>query len=208
MPDLDNDQSHWQQLAKQLGLPPEPAEQTYAPPSPPVRQEAKPFREETPLPEPVPASASEDITEDAVAPRIEEMPADAESAPPAEEKRRPARGRRRGRRGGRRTEDIALPAAEHEAPGESERPERAAVEAGEEESPPDRSRRRGRGRPRRKKETADVVESTDALDADTVPSDRPPEPDDESGDDAGEDMSGWTIPSWQELIDSLYRPDR
>jgi hypothetical protein len=27
-------------------------------------------------------------------------------------------------------------------------------------------------------------------------------------DDDSDDMSGWSIPSWQELIDSLYRPDR
>jgi hypothetical protein len=35
-----------------------------------------------------------------------------------------------------------------------------------------------------------------------------PQSAEEGPDDADDDMSGWTIPSWQELIDSLYRPDR
>ena len=34
-----------------------------------------------------------------------------------------------------------------------------------------------------------------------------PEPDDED-DDEGESYADWNVPSWQELIASLYRPDR
>jgi hypothetical protein len=217
MPDRDDNQRHWQQLAEQLGLPPDPAEQSPSPPSAPIKHEAKsiPKREEVRLPEPEPASApaSVELREGAEEPRIETTVAGNEQpAPPVEEKRRMPRGRRRGRRGGRHAEEKAADATTAEAGGE-EAPEGqgpAAVETGEEDEAParDRSRRRGRGRSRRKKETADVEESTAAPDAGAKSSEEPTETADEGEDAAGDDVSGVTIPSWQELIESLYRPDR
>jgi hypothetical protein len=34
-----------------------------------------------------------------------------------------------------------------------------------------------------------------------------PEPGDEDGEDEGNTYADWNVPSWQELIASLYRPD-
>jgi hypothetical protein len=77
------------------------------------------------------------------------------------------------------------------------------VEKNADEGPRERSRRRGRGRRRGGDKTASRREESPATDV----------PDEEPVADAGEDadlddLSNWQAPSWQELIGSLYRPDR
>jgi hypothetical protein len=70
------------------------------------------------------------------------------------------------------------------------------------------ARRRERGRGRRAKATRDATDTPAVTDEqedlrakeDILVS--APE------DDDADDMSGWSIPSWQDLIDSLYRPER
>jgi len=211
MPDMDESQRHWSELAEQLGLPPEQALPL------PEFQSALP-----PLPKPEPARPGT-LGElfDAEAAQFHE-PAENRIEPPSGEDsavvsdvsslpegdRRSPRGRRRGRRGGRRSEESAAnphksETADEVAP-EAEGP--ANVEEEVETMQPERSRRRGRSR--RKKEPADYPKNLVAIDEATAPDQTVPEAAEEREDDDNDDMSGWTIPSWQELIDSLYRPDR
>ncbi len=118
--------------------------------------------------------------------------------------------RRRGRRGARPREDARpgfdrVPESdrrdEEAGPNESE----AAGEGPEAErgGQAGRRRRRGRGRGRR----LDVPE--------TVPADLPEEPAEEPArqpeaeePEPVDTLSDWDVPSWNELIASLYRPDR
>src|SRR5207248_322738 len=119
------------------------------------------------------------------------------------------RGPRRGeRRRGRRPARAATESAEE---GEAvEVPEEAGGLA-EEEPAADtgrgRSRRRGRGRGRAKKVAAEE-ETAEAPAHKSRPSAAEGTREEERDDDTPEDVSGWSIPSWDELIASLYRPDR
>jgi hypothetical protein len=112
-----------------------------------------------------------------------------------EESGRRHRGRR-GRRGGKRAEGPAT-VGEGEVTAKDE-----PGEATEEESPERERRGRGRSRPRSAKtaepETAEQDEPVKEEAAD----------DSDFGDDEPNDLSEWNVPSWQELIASLYRPER
>jgi hypothetical protein len=219
MPSMDNSQQHWLELAEQLGLPQESAEhppalspsarasdyRTIEPKTPPVDvMLAKPIAE----PETAPLGV-EQITEPAAA---DERPAVGQPLIHADEERRPPQGRRRGNRGGRRTETRGGQAEPDELGSRDDRPasqEAVADESGEEVSPTrDRSRRRGRGRSRRKKEDVEPASPIAGVDEEAVPTEETIQAADDGSEDDTDDMSGWTIPSWQELIDSLYRPDR
>jgi hypothetical protein len=76
------------------------------------------------------------------------------------------------------------------------------------EGPEERKRRRrGRGRKTRHDREGPQAGAEDDVEepkAEEVPAEEPEE------DDGGEvdDLSNWNAPSWNDLIDSLYRPDR
>ena len=61
--------------------------------------------------------------------------------------------------------------------------------------------RRGRGRSRSKGAPADDAPEEAADQEESQPSRAADEDDDDN-------LSNWTVPSWQELIASLYRPER
>src|SRR5262245_10203680 len=187
----DDVQRHWRDIATQLGLPAEP---------PPV-EAATP--EATTEPEPLPVEQKEprravEETED-IAERQE---------PPDREERRPSRGRRRGRRGRRAVEPGTPDSNEEESVSEP------APDAGDlaEEQHREPSRRRGPARSRTKKPEREEAESLEgAVDEDehqAASEEAPSIAGDDDDEDDEDDMSDWAIPSWQELIDSLYRPDR
>lgn len=131
----------------------------------------------------------------------------------------PRRGRRRRRRGRRRGREGAEGEARTTEPatGEPSRTEPVAPAAGQ---PPrdrdgegrDRRGRRGRGRGRRDEEESrrpalareEDLETEEVSDVVDEQPGRPPvtvAPEDT-------DFSNWNVPSWQDLIASLYRPDR
>jgi len=233
-PNQDRDEvDHWSRLAEEFGLPPDsesaPALPARAPePMPPPRalvdQPSAPIgrepradgeppargrrrRSSAQEPEPVRAEAAEEV------PVAE---ADGNAAPVAEEggpdgeKRRPSR-RRRGRRSGKGATAGEVSERVEGAPVEAEdaSPDEKAGpgdEPSDEESDGDRSRRkRGRGRGRKKPVVVEKSEPVeDAADEDL----EQPEPQDEETDEEMTNFSNWSVPSWQELIASLYRPER
>jgi hypothetical protein len=125
-------------------------------------------------------------------------------------------GRRRGRRGRKgpprreapATEDVpaarleAMPAADLGRDAEAAA-EPAVEETGEEE-PQRRGRGRGRSRQRERKppETAPAPVEDQEVEAELDSADE----DLDAGDDEPDTLSDWNVPSWNELIASLYRP--
>jgi hypothetical protein len=87
------------------------------------------------------------------------------------------------------------------------------VPAEPEESPSvaasEKRSRRGRGRGRRKKDEPAPEREVGRTDEEEAPepADTAPEADDIADEDIG-NPSTWNVPSWNELIASLYRPDR
>jgi hypothetical protein len=205
-------QEHWRDLAVLLGLEPEP------PPEPPVAPAPK---VETPVPEPErhyeAASPPEDETrqfESESQMNEEPIASVAEERPLPDEEDRPRRGRGRrgrrddrgGRRGrgsrGRRGESRAERGPREERP---ERAERFAVEprqTGEEPVPPDDELER------MDEEIPDEATAEQGrFDEDELL----PEPErahEEAEDSEDELITDWNVPSWAELIASLYRPER
>jgi hypothetical protein len=140
-----------------------------------------------------------------------------EAKEPAPEDQRPARRRRRGRRGSKQEAETETEPTSGDAAlvtgTEDESPAEAATEAPEgessEEPTPRRGRRRGRTRkgeresePTVTEEAAETVEEEEE-----VVSEEPPRVE-EDDDEEVDDLSNWNVPSWQELIASLYRPER
>jgi len=128
-----------------------------------------------------------------------------ESVEPAEEEEeRPKRGRRRGRRGRReKTEKPPATVAE----GNASIP--ASAEQEEEESP----RRRGRrSRKPRESEEEQMVEAPALEEEETIDEDSeafvPAAEEDDEDDSEADKLADWNVPSWNELIASLYRPER
>jgi hypothetical protein len=209
--DRNRQREHWQAIAEQLGLDAEPesAIRESIPAKEPLWRLEKPPTE--PLPE-VGDSLPEEAEE--VIPFIEERPletpiaepfgagiefAEKEPEQPAElERERPSRGRGRRRRGGREEESSGRDQSR-----ESSETATVREKSTREESEEERGRRdRGRGRHRTGKSTRPVGASSDVKTA----KDQEPEPDDEI-EELG-DFSIWNVPSWNELIASLYRPER
>jgi hypothetical protein len=215
MPAMDDPQRHWRELAEQLGLPPEPAEPrasaAYVPQNPEADIDlpaVEPKIEEGGRDYP-PATA--DLIEGTKPSVARETPAAAEQTQPEEEPRRTSVGRRRRRRPSRHPEESgrdAEPTEPAEEATSTDEPPIVEETREDGDAPRGRSRRRGRGRSRRKKEVADNSEKPVAVEEESEPTQKSPQTADEDADDDGNDMSGWSIPSWQELIDSLYRPDR
>jgi len=226
------EKDRWRELHELLGLPPDSAGAAPSPPPPPPRpvEPPRPIMHETPRTrqawtpeepdaelagEPAsPGVENQSMAEaEAFPPEVEEIPPplDDESAPlprrvdSDEEGDRPRRGRRRGRRGrrsrGRR--DEAAPAVSPDDDTEVEPQAGEAPPAGR----PDHDRRRRdderRGR-RRDEESADELAPAD----DEVAPRAAAKPEDEDDDEPIETFADWNVPSWQEIIASLYRPER
>jgi len=154
-----------------------------------------------------------------------EEPAAEKEGEEAAGRRRRNRRSRRGRSAEKAGEDqgeartASAAEAEEAAAGETTAdplaspPEEADKEAGPAEDP-DRRRRRGRGRKKAGAEREpDATEDSDPdaevdaefdSDEDEEPGASGPALDDEEMDD----LANWSVPSWSELIASLYRPDR
>jgi hypothetical protein len=135
----------------------------------------------------------------------------------AAEEEKPRRGRRRRRRGRRRggadkpdgEGHLSRPAADESRAAPPPRPARSA----EQES---RDRRGRRGGKRRDDEeprppsppTHERQESPVPVEADEFQDEKPSAADAIEAHDTDADFSDWNVPSWQDLISSLYRPDR
>jgi hypothetical protein len=188
-------EEHWRELAQLLGIGPEqpaskpsPAKEPIAPP--PVEVKAPP----PPPPEPEPVLPEAEIHEEVLAvPPAEESwenpveePDFPDEIPPQPEDRpagmdtedKPHRGRRRKGRRGRREE--RRPARVEEEPIRSEDPD--------EEMPFAEDFDNGG------EETEDAAEPVEAPTEDDL--------------DVEATLRDWNVPSWNELIASLYRPDR
>jgi hypothetical protein len=201
----NHESNHWDELARQLGL--EPGEPVATPPA----KEAKPVQASRPAEfrekEAREVDSSDEFERESVAePEVErgedKAPMGEEASPAADQspvEEPPAQERaRRGRRGGgrgRRTRDAA---ETQESSGRS-----AADEAAPAEESAERKERGRRGRRHgRRGAEAEEPEAT-------------PEVVEQAASDQGEDdieevdtLSDWSVPSWNELIASLYRPER
>jgi hypothetical protein len=194
---------HWQAIASQLGLAPEPEAApveslvnvpepaNYLTPKavPPALVEQNAEIESEPKaaaslpPEPQPPVAAQDDTQDK---------ADADAAPeePPELPKRLKQGRkRRSSKATRPSEGPATEAPYSEAAAESGGEEKAARS--------DRSR----GRRKATKSAKDEFKEVSA-------SKPPPVDAADAGEDEDELSSTWSVPSWNDLIASLYRPER
>jgi hypothetical protein len=221
-PNRKSSRNHWADLAEQLGLAPEaelePPSGSLSPPdesaeseaeAPPIVHEFEPEHSEEPGPaepeaEPAPvqqwrptspeAEPTSTVTEEASGFEGPEQTAQPMETAEAEEKR-PRLGRRRGRRSGRgtsRREETPREPAELEAePGDEPAGERLETE-----------RRRGRGRSRSKSPDAESAEATPSDVAEGVAEEA------DEKDEELDNLSDWNVPSWNELIASLYRPER
>jgi hypothetical protein len=224
-------QNHWQELAEQLGLEPDqpagkspPAQETRPAPraDPASRYQDRPrevsrrpadqapdqargLHRHAPVAEntPVEAAASEAPLEEVVAPVPGVAPA-ADDEEAEQGRGSEGRGRRRRRRRSKSGRDSG-PAETNEsaeAVTEGTAPKESPIEEEGHETP--RGGRRGRGR--RRPETGKPPSRREAVarEEESLPEDAPAAADDDEVDD----LSNWQAPSWQELIASLYRPDR
>lgn len=230
MEDPKRSEQHWQDLAELFGLPPEKTESK--PASAPVAPAAKPVEQVAPVEEPAEFAPmqNEEATEEVLAEEggwEEEFDADSEETrvvdvdeladesvvdadtadfrerAPVEsaEEERPKRGRRRRRRGRRRGGEQEGRERTEAAPRQESRRE-TAPDAGDERH---RGRHRGRRRDEEERQPAhedaeEAWSNRDERDTDSS-RERPMSLEDT-------DFSNWNVPSWQELIASLYRPDR
>jgi ribonuclease E len=225
---------HWQELAEQLGLNPNeapaappPAERTEPGPVPRPAVQTRPVltqREPAPIEDDLTFSREPVIQREATETRVESLaptsPPMTESEEPASEELppepwaepqlrpdtegeddRPRRGRGRGR--GRRSDrggEAREPRVEEPA---------GAVPGGEAESseePPEGKRRRGRGRGRGRKNDGTRERPAPGDEAEAPRAKK--EPALAEDEEENMDMSNWVVPSWNDLIASLYRPER
>jgi ribonuclease E len=204
----NSNDDHWSRLASELGLESEPREST-----------GRSFAE-TPRPEPTEEPAEltnpDESADEPPAPqrgrrrrgtaeREAEVTALTEAEPPAEPDllddepppERPRRGRKPASEEGENTEENV---ASTEERGES---------ASSEEAPKRRRRRRSRkrrGGDQSEPVAAESSESTDT-EGETADAEATPEPA-EDNEPAPEVIADWNVPSWNDLIASLHRPDR
>jgi len=226
----DDRSNHWQALAEQLGLEPEKPiaprpptfEKASAPPAP-LEPPVEPSRSmEAPMWEPLDEEVtfaprerkrdSEKVPEVVQASTKVEQPTELESGTTHQNedesegersgKRRSGRRRRRRSRPGDAPPGDEKPAAPGDESAAEER-ETIVRESASDDSPREPSGRRGRGRRRSGDKDAPRREETATL---TAQAEKPAiEPDEDADLD---DLSNWQAPSWQELIGSLYRPER
>jgi hypothetical protein len=219
-PDRNRQREHWQAIAEQLGLAPEDepgAEQPRAEQprpvtpaitkveSPPAEAASETVDEDVwesvpePLAAPVPEVEQERAVASAEQPSAGDLEEEPHTAEPSEledaergERHRRRRRSKSGRPARSRSADLPEgdPGTAEEAPGEEH----------------ERSTRRGRGRRKPGKSTQRTTRP--AVDeAAPPPSEESTETDDADAEDLGS-LTNWNVPSWNELIASLYRPDR
>jgi hypothetical protein len=212
MIDHEGRRSHWDELAEQLGLEPEKptqsASETAAVPDPaPFRAEEEPpaqvansyedleasFGQDQRQAVPTPVQALDESGDSLPEPDAELPQIDDESERSEGSK---GRGRRRRRRRSKAAEENAAP-----------EPTETGTENGaeNEDEAPRRRSRRGRGRRRADEDERSSRRKDAADDAEHAPASTSPFAEE---DDEMDDLSNWQAPSWQELIASLYRPDR
>src|SRR5262245_21632146 len=199
-------EDHWARLASELGLEGEP---NTSPNRPAPRRE----------PADDPAESTNPHDEEFAAPprgrrrrsaseREADTTALSEGEPPAEpdlvDVEPPPEKPRRGRKSANAEADVPVDDRDESTASAEEAPESPKEEA------PKRRRRR-RSRKRRSGEppetvAAEAAESTDP-DEDTSEVEAAPEPA-EDDEPAPEVIADWNVPSWNDLIASLYRPDR
>ena len=219
-PDRIREREHWQAIAEQLGLSAEPeepsaSEQKQAHPEPQHKrageQAASPIeRAELLEEEPSPRRGRRGRTM-----RTEEAPERAEPkkpsteesedtaahlAPPGEERPVPKRGRQR--------RSARSPARPESEASDTTSDVLSSEEIEEADQAAERPKRRGRGRGRQKK--IDEVKTSPKAVKDEEQIDTPSAPDEEEETEAEDvrSLSNWNVPSWNELIASLYRPER
>lgn len=222
------EQDRWRELHELLGLPEDntAAKPASPPPSPPPaepllhKEHAAYIAAESPLPDdevdvelPPPAlEAGMEGDEDRAlpAPEEEEIPEaldeeetlpdpEAPREPARDERDRPRRGRRRGRRGRRSHHDA------DEA--------RSAQPLDTDDTEVEPSDEQGAAPARRTPETGEGASDDDFGDDSAVEEEVPlssPQPAAENDDDDEpvETFADWNVPSWQEIVASLYRPER
>jgi hypothetical protein len=217
-------QEHWHAIAEQLGLAPQPEEPSPSESSPP--RPAASIKEE-PADEPVapPLEPVEAPEKDAGArrgrrgraARTEKEPKarnESEQAPgdkPDGEAREEESGRRSKeesspKRGRRRRSARTSRASDREGSDSASSLEVTQEEEAAGDETPERPKRRGRGRGRQKKTGTVAAEPRTESETDSK------QPAAEEGDDTELDdvrsLTDWNVPSWNELIASLYRPER
>jgi hypothetical protein len=217
------DRDHWAALARDLGLESEPETQTELPLPPAQALEEKVEEEEVSFSGVPEESTSpeadapishetdfppESVEETASEPKVAAVESEPESVPPPEEtegtteaeveETRSASQRRRRRSGRSSAKAETENPPEEEVSSEAEPTEETAGAPGS-----GRGRRRGRGRTRKKGTGEAAASELDTEDAHKTSEEPGPlaseEPDDE-------DLTSLNMPSWQELIASLYRP--
>jgi hypothetical protein len=226
MTENNNARDHWKELAEQLGLPPESQGSATAsePERPKSRQpEREPearHKEAAPVIEkrreveraddrgPSHPSYSREPQKPA---QVSEPPAILEDIKPPPQPEaaelQEVRPYRRGERPSAREEDAEVRRLEsHE--------EKAGVVPGQEEEH-SRGRRRRGGRGGKRRQDEDRPEGKGRRGRDVAPKpkaeiveEKATQTVEEDDADDMEDLTNWTVPSWQELISSLYRPDR
>jgi len=229
------EKDRWRELADLLGLPPDenpqPAPMSPPPPVPPIiQQEAiewqRPVQDHFAAPmEPV----IEDLVFEEIEPSDSPLPMEEVGAIPNSEPRkmeteadesqeRPRRSRRRGRRGQKggpqESEHNAEPASPLE---ETSEVRDEPIAAGQIEEEPGKSVERkrddrdrgGRGRLRKPEEPQPPeLEEEDALESEEDMERSEPLPEEEDDDEEIDKLTDWNVPSWNDLIGSLYRPER
>jgi hypothetical protein len=217
---------HWKELAEQLGLPPESQGSATAPePERPKsrRPEREPearHKEAAPVVEKrFEAERADDRGRSHRSYSRESQESSQVSEPPAilEDIKRPLQpeaAELQEERPSRRGERPSAQEEEVEVRGSESHEEKPGVVAGqEEENARGRRRRGGRGGKRRQEE--DRPEGKGRRSRDVAPKpkaevveEKATQTVEEDDADDMEDLTNWTVPSWQELISSLYRPDR
>jgi hypothetical protein len=240
-PEDKNEPDHWQALAEEFGLSPEPAPKSAAEkPAPPAQAKALPPKavevpalmpgrplspepsaarvKVLPFEPPVPSEPesaerehrppgpfAEDIADEGQEAPAEMTPHIALGAGEAAEDQPRHGRRRRGRRSGKSRREQE---GESRQSGDSEGNEPAKESSSADQ--PVQERRRGRGRSRGESERIETAKEPDS-DEDEGGMEEVPEETAQTEDEADEEeisFANWTVPSWQELIASLYRPER
>jgi len=226
------DESHWRRLAEELGLPADdfalprattsvtpaseeiqpPASRAYEEPAEHAAASSEPWHDEQERHRADVMDSSESVPE-----------APVERACPRGERDDEGRGRRRGRRrgrgrGDRRPEEPA--AGGQETAGHEAGNDRESSSGGDE----DEGQRKRRRRRRRRRSDEGPVHARPADDTEPTLAETEDEPSEDDvvdedverirpaaaqeDDEPEEDFSDWNVPSWNDLIASLYRPDR
>jgi hypothetical protein len=211
--DQEQLREHWQQLAEQLGLEPaelmtQEAKEPETPVSPPVVIEDRESKREDRILTPEPVESEESIREFSFSkseaqpevvetePLVRATETEIEESPqPDEIIQEEPRGERRERRG-RRSD-------------RGERPSRGRRGSGSRRREVEPPAMEDRGDSLADEDTGEIAESPEETEPALLHETTSSEPDEAEDDVEDVDtLSDWNVPSWTELIGSLYRPER